>query len=44
MEGNNLDTTFEYTTINKIVEDGMKAEKRERLYKNMWIEKELTVW
>ena len=44
MEGNNLDTTFEYTTINKIVEDGMKAEKRERLYKNMWIEKELTVF
>ena len=44
MENNNLDTTFEYTTINKIVEDGMKAEKRERLYKNMWIEKELTVF
>ncbi len=36
-------TTFEYTTINEIVEEGMKAEKRKYLYKNLWIEKELTM-
>lgn len=44
MRNNKLETTFEYTTLNEIVEDGMKAEKRESLYKNLWIEKELTVF
>ncbi|MCL1615487.1 AAA family ATPase [Bacteroides sp. ET71] len=37
-------TVFEYSTLNEIVEYGMKAEKREYLYKNLWIEKELTVF
>lgn len=37
-------TIFEYSTLNEIIEDGMKAEKREFLYKNLWIEKELTVF
>ena len=44
MAKNNSDVIFEYTTLNEIVEDGMKAEKREFLYKNLWIEKELTVF
>ena len=44
MKGTNKDTQFEYTTLNEVVEDGMKAEKREFLYKNLWIEKELTVF
>lgn len=44
MKGTNKDTQFEYTTLNEVVEDGMKAEKREYLYKNLWIEKELTVF
>ena len=44
MKGTNKDTQFEYTTLNEIVEDGMKAEKREYLYKNLWIEKELTMF
>ena len=35
---------FEYSTLNEIVEYGMKAEKREYLYKNLWIEKELTMF
>ena len=29
MENNKLETIFEYTTLNEVVEDGMKAEKRE---------------
>lgn len=33
MENNKLETIFEYTTLNEVVEDGMKAEKREFLYK-----------
>ena len=37
-------TMFEYSTLNEIVEYGMKAEKREYLYKNLWIEKELTMF
>ena len=37
-------TMFEYSTLNEIVECGMKAEKREYLYKNLWIEKELTMF
>ena len=44
MKGTNKDTQFEYTTLNEVVEYGMKAEKREFLYKNLWIEKELTVF
>lgn len=44
MAKNNSDTMFEYSTLNEIVEYGMKAEKREYLYKNLWIEKELTVF
>ena len=44
MEEQNLNTLFEYTTLNEIVNDGMKAEKRESLYRNLWIEKELTVF
>ena len=44
MKGTNKDTQFEYTTLNEIVEDGMKAEKREYLYKILWIEKELTMF
>lgn len=44
MKARNKDTQFEYTTLNEVVEDGMKAEKREYLYKNLWIEKELTVF
>lgn len=44
MVKNNSDTMFEYSTLNEIVEYGMKAEKREYLYKNLWIEKELTVF
>ena len=39
-----MNTLFEYTTLNEIVNDGMKAEKRESLYRNLWIEKELTVF
>ena len=44
MAKNNSDTMFEYSTLNEIVEYGMKAEKREYLYKNLWIEKELTMF
>ena len=44
MEDKNKYALFEYTTLNEVVEDGMKAEKREYLYKNLWIEKELTVF
>lgn len=44
MKEKNVDTVFEYSTLNEVVEEGMKAEKRESLYKNLWIEKELTVF
>lgn len=44
MKTKGLNTVFEYSTLNEIVEEGMKAEKREYLYKNLWIEKELTVF
>ena len=39
-----IETIFEYTTLNEIVEDGMKAEKRKVLYKNLYIKKELTMF
>lgn len=41
---NNIGTIFEYTTLNEIVENGMKKEKRQFLYKNLWLEKELTMF
>lgn len=44
MEDKKINTLFEYSTLNEVVEDGMKAEKRESLYKNLWIEKELTMF
>lgn len=44
MEDKKMNTLFEYSTLNEVVEDGMKAEKRESLYKNLWIEKELTMF
>ncbi len=32
--------SFEYTTMNDIIAEGMKQPKREPLYKNLWYEKE----
>lgn len=35
--------SFEYTTMNDIIAEGMKQPKREPLYKNLWYENELCV-
>lgn len=35
--------TFEYTTMNDVIAEGMKQPKREPLYKNLWYENELCV-
>ena len=32
--------SFEYTTMNDIIAEGMKQPKREPLYKNLWYENE----
>lgn len=35
--------SFEYTTMNDVIAEGMKQPKREPLYKNLWYENELCV-
>lgn len=43
MKIDNNETVFDYSTMNEIINEGMKEEKRKALYKNLWFEKELTI-
>lgn len=44
MKIDNNETVFDYSTMNEIINEGMKEEKRKALYKNLWFEKELTIY
>lgn len=43
MTAENNTTVFDYSTMNEIISEGMKEEKRKALYKNLWFEQELTI-
>lgn len=44
MYKNDKEMLFDYSTMNEIISEGAKAEKRKPLYKNLWYEQEVAIF